>query len=301
MTPSNIDPERLAALLDGRLEASARAEVLRELDADDELRALYADVAAVEGELATTAGVAGADVRPFRREAAPSRWRSGRVMLVAASLVGISLLSWNVATSRSVLEPYALVRELGVDGPVPLPAEPWAVTRGGEAPMSERGRAVRLGARLVDLEVAFAAGDSVARSAVASSIAVLATTNPPLTGAPVDLYRQIADGDAEAVRDRGARREGWDAMSELAGKEAMQLGAWLEAARVAAARRDEQFFRSRATGRVLRRAQLTNEEERLAMRRVRGIALGSASTEVSAPTWAELERALGEALASAAR
>src|SRR4051812_42337416 len=155
MMPSNIDPERLAALLDGRLDERARAEVLRELDADAELRAMHADIVAVEGELAASER---GDVRPFRGEPAPSRWRSGRILLIAASLAGITFLTWDIATSRSDgVEPYALVRQLGIEGPNALPAEPWGVTRGGPTPMSERGRAVRLGARLVDLEVAIAA------------------------------------------------------------------------------------------------------------------------------------------------
>jgi hypothetical protein len=237
---------------------------------------------------------ADADVRPFRRAAAPSRWRNGRVMLLAASLAGVAFLPWAVARSRGgAVEPYALVRQLDVEGAVARPTDPWAVTRGSGAVMSERGRAVRLGARLVDLELAIAAGDSGMRRSTALSIDTLAHADPPLTGAPAELYQAIAAGD---VADRAARREGWEALSELAGEQATRLGAWLEAARVAAARQDAEFFRSRATRGVLDDAVAAkDEDERTAMVRVRtAVASGS-------PEWASLATALEEALRVAGR
>jgi hypothetical protein len=297
MTDPRIDPELLAALIDGRLDERARAEVLRALDEDAELRAMYADAVAIEGELAAADAGRGSKVRPFRRGAAPGSWRRGRVMLLAASLAGIAFLPWAVMRSRGDAgAPYALVRQLGVEAEVPALEDPWTVTRGGPAPMSERGRAVRLGARLVDLELAIAARDSGMLGAVATSVATLANTDPPLTGAPVDLYRRIAAGDAAAVRDRGARREGWEAMSELAGEEATRLGAWLEAARVAVVRRDAEFFRSRVTRRVLDDgAMATDADERAAMEQVRSAA-GNGS-----PDWAALATALEAALKSAGR
>lgn len=305
--PEGVTPERLAALLDGRLDERERAEVLRALGADEELRAIYADAVAIEAELAresaaaTTAGVAttatpaDADVRPFRPAVAPTSWRSGRrMMLLAAGLAGVVLLPWAVARSRGdAVEPYALVEQIDVERSATIPAEPWAVTRGGAAAVSERGRAVRLGARLVDLEVAIAAGDSGMRAAVASSVVRLATMDPPLTGAPVDLYRRIMAGD---VGDRGAREEGWEAMSELAGEEAMRLGAWLEAARVAAARRDAEFFESGATRRVLGSPVSADAEERAAMERVR-----SAVASPDSMDWAGLAAALDEVLRVAGR
>lgn len=297
--PAGITPERLAALLDGRLDERERAEVLRALDADPELRAAYADAAAIEGELAAAGASAGAgaDVRAFRHEAAPGRWRSGRVMLLAAGLAGVAFLPWAVARSRGgAVEPYALVRQLDVERRVGLPAEPWAVTRGSGVVMSERGRAVRLGARLVDLELAIAAGDSGMRAA-AASVEQLAMSEPPLTGAPVDFYRQVAAGDADAARDRGARREGWEALSELAGADAARLGAWLEAARVAAVQRDDEFFRSPATTRLLTEPLLERDaEERRVMQQVRGAVGNGRAIE-----WAALEQVLTEALQLAGR
>lgn len=295
--PAGVTPERLAALLDGRLDERERAQVLRAIDEDPELRAAYADAVAVESELAGAATAGGGDVRPFRREVARQQWRSGRALLMAAGLAGILFVPWVMTWSReAVIEPSRLVAQLDVESPVAMPAEPWAVTRGAGAVMSERGRAARLGARLVDLEVAIAARDSGMRVAAAASVVSLATADAPLTGAPVDLYRRIAAGDVAATEDRGARREGWEAMSELAGEEAMRLGAWLEAARVAAVRRDAEFFRSRATGRVLDAAvAATDADERAAMARVRG------AVASGIPEWAMLATALEEALRVAGR
>src|SRR5690349_7787579 len=205
MTDHKLDAERLAALLDGRLDDHARADALRDLDADDDLRAAYADAVAVERELAESAVAA----PPFRG-AAPTRtrWRTGRTMLIAASLVGVTFLGWRVASSRGdLVEPGRLVRQMGIEAPLPLPEAPWAVTRGAAegAPMSERGRAVRLGARSVDLEVAIAANDSGPRAAAASAVATLAS-NPPMPGVDLEQFRAIANGDARAAQDRGARR-----------------------------------------------------------------------------------------------
>jgi hypothetical protein len=77
----------------------------------------------------------------------------------------------------------------------------------------------------------------------------------------------------------------------------MRLGAWLEAARVAASRHDAAFFRSRATGRVLERSTaIVDPEERAAMERVRNAVASEPS-----PDWAALATALEDALRKGGR
>lgn len=288
--PEGVTPERLAALIDGRLDERERAEVLRELAADPELRAIYADAVAVARELEDGTGAAGA-VLPFRRPPRPRWWRNGTI-LAAAGLAAVALVP--VIRWRTDTGPAQLVASISTEGSIALPPAVWPVVRSTDTPMTAHGRAVRLGARLADLELAIVAHDTGMR-AVAASVAELLVAGPPVTGAPVALYREIASGAPPAALD--ARREAWLTVSELAGEEAARLGAWLEVARVAAARRDMRFFRTRETRRVLGGgAAARDEEERAAIAWVRG-AVG----EDGAPQWAALEPALEEALRLAGR
>lgn len=323
MTDSTPDARRMAALLDGRLDADARQQLLGELAASDEALDAYADAAAVLAELERAGGVAPAagpsaagrglpDV-PAQElsgrtvptpvvsiEAARARRpvrRTPRWMALAAGIavtVAVPALWWRTHPAADPAgPPLATPADAIVGAPAPngppsyvallapeargagLPpawdGTPWRTTRGAGDPLTPEARAVRVGARLTDLELAAAARDTASVRAVAAEVAALLDEVPGGAGAAAG-YRALgtsaaADGAALARTRRDA--------ALVAGEEFVALGMWIEAARVAAARRDAGFFRT--------------AESRAALGRARGSVAGRALAPDVMP---RLERAL---------
>jgi len=116
----------------------------------------------------------------------------------------------------------------------PALAPEWSATRGVSDSLSERGRATRVGALLVEFERAWVRGDSSAQ-APGDAIAALLADQPD--GAEVGAI--FAGGSAEA-RLPAARH----ALAPLVRAAPMGVGGWLQAARVAAAAGDAGFFAS---------------------------------------------------------
>jgi hypothetical protein len=241
MTDSMDDAERIAALLDGRLNEGQRAEVLAQLGTSDAAVEVFADAAAIMRETASTGGA-----RHFWR-------RPGALALAAGILVAVLVpLLWLRMTrteENSPLRFAALLtdREL----PPAWNAAPWSVARGA-VELPPRARAARLGARLTDLTVALNAGDTSA-FLIAVDVATLIRGIPgsaPIAAAFDSIGRQ----DVTASRRDSLMARGVPAATAIAGREAVDLGACAEAARLAAARHDTTFFRSgpvRATLRAI--------------------------------------------------
>jgi hypothetical protein len=95
-----------------------------------------------------------------------------------------------------------------------------------------------VGALLVELEVLAANGDSAAAK-VAAQVGEL-FGDYPNGSATVAAYRALAD--VEAVADSTKRADAARAAETLAGVTEVRLGAWLEAARIAAVRNNTAFF-----------------------------------------------------------
>jgi hypothetical protein len=115
-------------------------------------------------------------------------------------------------------------------------------------------RATRIGAHLVDLELAVRARDA-RTGPLAAEVAVLLEGIP--AGSPAAaIYREVgrragAPADSLAVLlDRGQI-----AAAELTDADAVALGGWVEAARLAAARHDLHFFHDHASQDMLARAE----------------------------------------------
>lgn len=261
--------ERLAALLDGRLDAHRRDELLTELAASEDDFDAYADAVAITAELEGAAPEVkpirtGPEVTPIQAEpevtqtrvtaevmpidAAPSRRRglAPRWMAIAAVLAGIALAPWlwtRYAGGRGDL--------VAVEADALPPgwnASPWGVTRGANDGLTPEARAVRLGARLVDVELAVRGRDP-ATAQLATETAMLLEGIPDAPAAPAAaIYRQVARRAGEhAERLRPLLEQGREVVPQMAGEEGVRLGAWLESARIAAANRDRGFFASRAT------------------------------------------------------
>jgi len=243
VTASKIDPERLAALLDGRLDAAARAEVLSQLESSPEALEAYADAVAIRRELEGDA--AGATEAPPAvqlhkwRRLGPGTWFAiAAGLLVAIAWPVFRVMETTRATSSSPLI-VAGYETAGSRWPDAWDGTPWAETRGPSDQLSPTARAVRIGARLTDYGVLVRAGDSTA-AAVAFDVAAL--LDPiPAGSAVASQFRDFAARQVTGVTAAELSRAAGDA-EQLAGNQEARVGGWLEGARLAAAQRDEQFF-----------------------------------------------------------
>ena len=308
MNGSPIDPERLGALLDGRLTGRERAELLARLAASDEGLEVFADALAVadalEGEDRRAAEAAGAaedpHVIPFRRPVRRAAWRPGPRLALAASVaaVAVGAAAWGLAGGGSGGDDpgrfAALLARPGL--PAGWEAAPWTAARAAGETLDPRARAVRVGARITDLEAAAAARDSLAVRRAAAEVGVLLGALPA-AGPASSVYGEIGRRAGEpAAALAPARERGRRTAARLAGEEGVALGAWAEAARLAAGRRDDAFFHARATRGVLARTardEALPPDARAAAERIR------AALAEPAPDWGALEREAARLLAAA--
>jgi hypothetical protein len=265
----------MAAFLDGRMDARRREEMLIHLAENDEDREVAVGAAAIlrqlEEEDAAAAAVAevrrnrDAPVIPLEsRRPAPAREAPRRrsilvpLMALAAVLAAIALVTGRALTGRGSVadEPVRLAARLehGAEG---LPAgwterRPWASARGedtgGAASPAERAASsARAGAMLVDLSVAVQARDEAATRVLASQLAGRYDSR----GGSGPLRRIVAGAGGDPERLRPLIGEATERIAGRLDEEALRLGAWTEAAGLAAARRDAGFFRDReALGRT---------------------------------------------------
>lgn len=273
-----MDENDLARFLDGTLSEEERGNAVAHLADSDADAELLADAACVlrdlEGEHAAVADDAagaghphddGADtgrdpkVVPLRPPSTAARWRRApaRWLALAAVLAGVLLvplaLSRRGPADAGDFAALLSAREAG------LPAgwteqRPWRVTRGAGDPLTDQARAARLGALHLDLELAVAARDAEQAQLLAAQIVEM--LGPvPASGPVVRTYREIGaragqprDGLADLLED------GRETVATFVDEDLFALGAWAEAARIAAQARDAAFFRARASQKVVDRA-----------------------------------------------
>lgn len=225
----HIDPERLAALFDGRLSNAEAAALRAQLAAsDDDTLAAYADAAAVAGEL----GIVGETrVIPWRR------WAM-RTALAAAAVIAV-VVAIRPATPRDSYRPLAYARAVargagdGASSPV------WSATRGSAPELSERARAVRLGALLTDIEYAVMHGEPTS-----SQVAAVASLLEQIPGASpqAEPLRAYAETPNDRALSGDKRRDVGQQILEFVDRPLANIGAWLEAARLATITGDMEFF-----------------------------------------------------------
>jgi hypothetical protein len=240
---------------DRQVEEAPRTAPVIPLRAEDEASK---EVAAVERAAETARTTPVIPLRPRRA----TGWRSPavRTLAMAAAVAAIALVP--VLRSRTNgggwQEPGRLAIS-AADG-APLPAgwtnqRPWSTKRGGGNSAPEDGTATRIGALLVDQEVAARSGDLTAVSQFSLEIAAL-LEGLPAGGIVAGEYRSIADepglrGRALLQRLDDAR-ENVDAV--IQDRDYFALGGWIEAALVAATRQKPAFFRTSGSRRALERA-----------------------------------------------
>ena len=274
MKEPNNDDERLSALLEGRVQGQQREELLAHLSTNEDdyavftstarvLRALEEeDARAAAGAAATDeprstgaepdgpVSAASADIIPLRRPARRG-WRSPQLAM-AVAVAGVLLVSslvWR-GQSAGAADPVRLAAR--VEG---LPAGwvdtlPWGA-RSGTPVGSRNAQAAQAGALLVDLAVAIRARDTATTVSLASTL--LRAYEPGTgQGTPLAQIEARAGAPPDSLQPLLARAT--DRLGNVLGENHLRLGAWTEAARLAANARDGAFFDDRASRVMLRRA-----------------------------------------------
>jgi hypothetical protein len=268
------DDERLSALFEGRVVGRERDELLAHLAASDDDYEVFADTAevlhALEDEdvpLAAAAAsapvvspvpetveegeatlVEASGVIPFRQPERQPRHGPGWWLKRAAVIAGIVLAPVLATTlalrGRAPDAPAPLQLAARLDGGLPAgwtDTSPWETVRGGEDAADANARAARAGAMLVRLAVAVESRDT----AKARVIATQMHRRVDLGAAPGTPLRQIAEGppvppdSLQRLLEQATLR-----LENRLGRDYLRLGAWAEAARLAAYARKIQFFQA---------------------------------------------------------
>jgi hypothetical protein len=228
------EAERIALLLEGRLTGKDRARLVSTLaHAEEGTLDAFADAAALVSELESASATKSPRFSPWRRHPA--------LMAVAAALIlaaPIALLARRMSTMSATPDPSAFA--FGLSSAERARHVAWPVTRGAPGSVDESAQAARMGFLITDLQVAARARDTAARG-YALALAELADDRPGGAAAAAVLRRIAAASPIDsslpsriAVATRGA--------AALSDARRVALGAWVEAARAAAASHDLRFF-----------------------------------------------------------
>lgn len=243
----SLDPERLAALLDGRLSNAEAAVVRAQLaSADDDTLAVYADVVAIVSEMERHQG-APPLVVPIDT-ARRSRWLRFPLALIAASVLGIVVLKGYTGRQARLAESGPFQYAAALPATIVAPTAPaWSVTRGAEQAVSENGRSVRLGALVTDMDLALAHDDTAVIS-IAEVMASYLTDIPGAGGVAVAL-REAARGTT-STRNQDLHRLAQQGI-QFTDPALARAGAWIEALRLASPSNAADFVRRFPAGNVL--------------------------------------------------
>jgi hypothetical protein len=256
MSKDPIDPESLAAFLEGRLDPPERAAMLEHIARDPAAYETFVEAAAIERELASATGG-----KPVTELGAPEKFRPlkgrspWRYALPLAAAAGLGALLLGRALLRPAAAPLLLADAstlLAASGAPTLESalganwtEPaWTGTRGAVSALSPGQRAFRLGSRLAVLALAADAGDADAALRAATELRdLLAGVDG---GAPVAAR---LDNIAGRVRSGEPPEDVATALNDVAsGLQALvpgvwlRTGAWVEQARLAARAGAVQWF-----------------------------------------------------------
>lgn len=284
---SDLDTEKIAALLAGTLSETERAAALERLASSHDDFRLFMEAAAVlrevedeagvldpqtggvgPAEVVTPAGEAGGALSPALSAAAaapipPSaapQWRRRRIVpWIAPVLAGAAAVIVLLVVLRQPSRPTGLAAPVAVLTRTGLPAgaieqHPWNPTLGTQGALAPTARAARVGALHTELALALRSRDSVAAARVAAQIETV-LSGESLAAPTRNLYRRAVQAVASEPRESATllARAGEGAGAVL-GTEWMEAGAWAEAARIAAADHDDAFFSAPSTRAALGRA-----------------------------------------------
>ena len=222
MSESRADPERLAALLDGRLQGAEREQLIRELASSPEDYEDLLESALLLRDLHDEQpAVIPIHVPPSRRI---SVWQWAlRAAAVVAIVGAAAVLMLRFLRDDSPIR-YAGALPLDVAARATFDRSPWAFARNADPVMTPTGRSVRIGARLTDLALAIRANDPAA-TVIATQIAALLSDRQGGEAA-AGVFRQLA-----AAPSMTALQEAVATLEPLPDIRLIELGAWVQAAR----------------------------------------------------------------------
>jgi hypothetical protein len=248
---AELDPQDIAALLESGLDSPRRAELIERLAASPANAALLADAVALGAELDASA----------LAKRSNNLFRTIRWLAVAAGIAAIGILGWLFMPGQSdgsmpaARYAFQLAQRSSISAPpASWAAQPRPVYRGRAPEGSDAARDARIGALLVDLNIALRTGDQRA-SDYARAIANLidGMDSKQLPGPAVGLFREIADSSVVLPSRAAALLQSSTELRMPGDDEQVRAGAWLEAARLAAAVRDSAFFRAKSNIEELRK------------------------------------------------
>lgn len=259
MSNERIDPETLAAFLDGTLSASDRERLVRaaaeggtEYEELIEAQALlYDGVAGVE---ATRLPVAVTSDPSSKSRSSPSRrwwtngtaWKLGAI-LVAASIAGVLLQRAAGSpdasrTAGTVQQVMALAAGANPDSAFGAGWHQidWSITRGPSQSVDDGVYAFRLGVRFVDLAVALSSNDTSARRTLGQTLVALASNSE--TGSPVAVRIEALAGPNARPTAAEVSSVGDDLRTLVNHPVAYDAAVWTESARAGARANQATFF-----------------------------------------------------------
>lgn len=284
-----IDPERLALLLEGRLPPTEREALMARLSESPDDLAVYADatVAARDIEIPLRA-------RRSRWHRHPASWLAIAASIAAIIVIPLYLLQARTEGRDVVARHVALLGD-GSGIPAGFELSPWSTTRSGTESVPTGALPWRIGARLVDLEVAAAVSDTASVARLGHELALLleaAAVPAPTRSVYLDRAAIARGPDDDWLAESALARQ---RITRQLADERLELGAWVEAARFAAARQRAEFFRTKESAAAVARLREIGAPEPAV---VDLIAAASGSQSMTEERWEELAAGLRELLAS---
>lgn len=249
MSRDSLDPDVLAALLDGKLSGGERDRALAQLARSPHAYELFVEAARTlqDFEGAESGPAAPENIVEFpAQRARPRRWAPILGLMAAASLAALLVIpryTRDATNPRGLLDGAMLVTPSASTLESALGPEwfspGWSVMRGEAAMLSADERAFRIGVRLADVDAAHEAIDTAAlRIARADLIELLRGFEA--SGPLVSLFDRVPVRLSEAELNDSAR-----ALHDFVASPRYTLGVLLEQARLASiAGRSELFDRS---------------------------------------------------------
>ncbi|HST58229.1 MAG TPA: hypothetical protein VLK84_06075 [Longimicrobium sp.] len=296
------DDERLSALLGGRLKGQQRDELLTHLAANEEDYEVFVDTADILREAREETAQAEepgalADPPPRRELSPPSvtkslrgwsrrtpRWAVISTVLVGLVVAGVFELRSGAAATAGPVDLVAHLEDAGRPPAGWTDGREFPPVRGEGSVSDDPVAAAQAGVFLVRLAVAVQARD-------AETTATLAAQTQRFDDQGVGALKQIeSQADAPSATLMPLVEQVTERLEEVLGRDYLRLGAWTEAASLAARSRDEAFFRSAETRKTLRSAERLTRGDSGAWGAVE--AVRAALPSEGPPRWSELDGSL---------
>jgi hypothetical protein len=227
VTADDVDIERLAAMLEGTVSDEERRALMAKLGTSDSAVSAFADAALIHAAETN-------NVRPISMWARNQTWIGLAASVALVVGIGSVLMrgeSDNLTRIDQLVRMGSLTASLN-------PYDLWDATRGANIPDRAIARGIRFGALLFDLHARVLNSDSTATDAALRLGSFLSEI--PGAGSIASEFRRLGEASVSlpALARPTANAE------QLLGADPIRAGAWLQAARHAAQRRDADFFKA---------------------------------------------------------